>query len=121
MLTIEGIATISKGSFRFDSGLPSEESVVAAQDILGKLHVSENACAYFHQDGRTTNLPPDITSVGDGDGYKIKRTTQNYIVQLKVPVVESRAETEARLRTMLAVVMGDITMDRRELYEMMVG
>jgi len=121
MFTIEGIATISKGSFRFDSGLPSDEPAVEAQTILGKLRISENACADFRQDGRTTNLPPDITSVGDGDGYKIKRTTQNYIIQVKVPVVESRADTEARLRALLPVVMGDITLDRKEMYEMMVA
>lgn len=115
MFTIEGIATISKGSFRFDSGLPSDELVVEAQHLLGRLHIAENACADFHQDGRTMNLPPDIASVGEGVGYKIKRTTQNYLIQLKVPVCESRAETEQRLRQMLAEVMGDITLDRREL------
>ncbi len=111
-IQIEGIATISKGMFRFDSGLPSDEPVVSAQHLMGRLHIAQNADAVFHQDGRVTNLPPDISTVADGDGYKIKRTTQNYIIQLKVPIAESRKITEERLRQMLAEVMGEITMDR---------
>ena len=115
MIQIEGIATISKGMFRFDSGLPSDEPAVEPQTLLGRLHIAANASADFHQDGRITNLPPDISTVADGDGYKIKRTTQNYIIQLKVPIAESRAETEQRLGQMLAEVMGEITLDRHEI------
>lgn len=121
MIQIEGIATISKGMFRFDSGLPSDEPAVEPQNLLGRLQIAANASADFHQDGRITNLPPDISTVADGDGYKIKRTTQNYIIQLKVPIAESRAETEERLRQMLAEVMGEITLDRRELFDRMVA
>ena len=117
MIQIEGIATISKGVFRFDSGLPSDEPAVDPQMLLGHLRVAPNACVDFRMDGRTTNLPPDIQSVADGDGYKIKRTTQNYLIQLKVPIDESRQQTEHRLHQMLAEVMGEITIDRRELHE----
>lgn len=121
MIQIEGIATISKGMFRFDSGLPSDEPAVEPQNLLGRLYIAANASADFQQDGRVTNLPPDISAVADGDGYKIKRTTQNYIIRLKLPIAESRAETEKRLRQMLAEVMGEITLDRRELFDCMVA
>ena len=121
MIQIEGIATISKGMFRFDSGLPSDEPAVEPQTLLGRLQIAANASADFHQDGRITNLPPDISTVADGDSYKIKRTTQNYIIQLKVPIAESRAVTEECLRQMLAEVMGEITIDRHELFNSMVA
>ena len=117
MIQIEGIATISKGMFRFDSGLPSDEPAVDPQMLLGHLRVAPNACVDFRMDGRTTNLPPDIQSVADGDGYKIKRTTQNYIIQLKVPIAESRAEMEQHIKRLLPIILGDITMDRREILE----
>ena len=121
MFQIEGIATISKGMFRFDSGLPSDEPAVEPQNLLGRLHIAANASADFRLDGRTTNLPPDVRTVTDGDGYKIKRTTQNYLIQLKVPITESRSVTEERLRQMLAEVMGEITLDRHELYDCLVA
>lgn len=117
MIQIEGIATISKGMFRFDSGLPSDELAVEPQKLLGRLHIKANACADFRLDGRTTNLPPDISTVADGDGYKIKRTTQNYIIQLKMPIAESRAEMEQHIMHLLPVILGDITVDRREILE----
>lgn len=116
MIQIEGIATISKGMFRFDSGLPSDEPTVEPQNLLGRLQIAANASADFHQDGRITNLPPDISTVADGDGYKIKRTTQNYIIQLKLPIYESRAEMEQHIRQLLPVILGDITIDQTEGY-----
>lgn len=116
MIQIEGIATISKGMFRFDSGLPSDEPAVEPQNLLGRLIISQNASADFRLDGRITNLPPDITTVADGDGYKIKRTTRNYIIQLKVPIEESRAEMEERIKQLLPIILGDITIDRTEGY-----
>lgn len=116
MYKIEGIATISKGRFSFDSGLPGNEPAVEAQSMLGRLHIAENACAEFSQDGRTTNLPPNVVSVCETDGYRLKRTSRNYILQVKIPLTESRAETEKRLGELLAAVLGEITLDRSELY-----
>lgn len=114
MYSIEGIATISKGSFRFDSGLPSDEPAVKAQNLLGRLHISENASVTFCRKGVCANLPPDIVPVGEGDGYKIKRTTQHYLIQLKVPIGETRAEMEQRILRLLPLLLGDITIDRME-------
>ena len=47
----------------------------------------------------------------------MKRTTRHYIIQLKVPVVEHRTTTEQRLVELLPVVLGEITLDRRELFD----
>ena len=116
MYQVEGIATISKGMFRFDSGLPSDEPCVEPQNLLGRLIIGQNASVNFRLDGRATNLPPDITTVSEGDGYKVKRTTQNYIIQLKLPIYESRAEMEQHIKRLLPIILGDITIDRTEGY-----
>jgi len=114
MLKIEGIATISEKGFHFDSGMPSNEPVLdEAMKMHGTLKVSKNACVDFEDNGRVY-LPPEMHSVGVGDGYNVKRTSRHYIIQLKVPVVESRKASEERINSVVPVVMGEITLDRME-------
>jgi len=115
MLKIEGIATITEQGFHFDSGMPSNEPVLdEAMNLHGTLKVSANACVDFVDNGRIY-LPPEIHRVCEGEGYKVKRTSRHYIIQLKVPVVERRAESEQRLNDIIPVVMGEITLDRKEI------
>ncbi len=113
---IEGIATITEKGFSFDSGMPSNEPVLKkALRMHGTLKVKENASAEFLDNGRVY-LPPEINYIAEGVDYKLKRTTRHYIIQMKVPVVESRSESQERIDGMVAEVMGEITLDRRELF-----
>ena len=116
MNKIEGIATFSEGGFSFESGLPSDEQVVEAQSLMGRLGIKANGCVDFRRDARCTNLPPDINTVTDNEKYKLKRTTRHYIVQIKVPIIESRVETQDCFDNVVPKVIGDITLDRREMF-----
>lgn len=112
---IEGIASITERGFHFDSGMPSDEPVLNAPiNLHGTMRVSRNGCADLTDDGRVF-LPPEIHKVAHGDGYHIKRTSRNYIIQLKVPVVEKRTVTEENLKNLVPLIMGDLTLDRREI------
>lgn len=116
-LVIEGIATICRGSFTFDSGMPSDEPVTEAQVLRGRLRIMPNGSAEIISSKRNDNVPPEVTPIASGEGYRVKRTSRHYIIQIKVPKVESRSMTEARITEMVPSVMGEITMDRRELME----
>lgn len=113
-IQIEGIATINEKGFHFDSGLPSNELVLdEALKMHGTLKVSKNACVDFQNSDRIY-LPPEIHRVSDGEEYRVKRTSRHYLIQIKVPVVESRKVSEERINNILPVIIGDITFDRRE-------
>ena len=107
-LKIEGIATFTGKSFRFDSGLPMK--------LHGTMKVSQNANVEFADDGRVF-LPPHLMNVCSGVNYKVKRSTRHYIIQVKVPVVEERAVSEQKIRDIIPVVMGEITLDRKEILD----
>lgn len=112
-----GVATIGDKEFCFDSNLPIDCQVLPAErKMQGCICISTNACVRFAERCRVV-LPPEINNVAQGDGYKVKRTTRHYIIQLKVPVVEHRTTTEQRLVELLPVVLGEITLDRRELFD----
>lgn len=115
MKKIEGIGIFTKNGFRFDSGLPSNEPVLDADAKLhGMLKICKNACAEFVDNGRVY-LPPEVHHVAQGGNYNVKRTTRHYIISIKVPVVESRQKSEDTVNELIPTVMGEITMDRREV------
>lgn len=116
MTQIEGIATFTETGFHFDSGIPSEEPVLnKAWKMHGTLGISMNACVDFKDNGRVY-LPPEIHKVSAGENYHVKRTSRHYIIQLKVPVVESRQASEERINNVIPTILGDITLDRKELF-----
>lgn len=114
---VEGIATLSENSFHFNSGLPQDEPLLDQEIRLrGELHVFQNGTALFHR--RTpVSLPPEVHQVSQGMGYYLKRTSRNYIIHIKVPVMETRRDTQSTLDALMPTIMGDITLDRRELME----
>lgn len=115
MIKIEGIATISDKGFSFDSGMPSNEPILdEAIKMHGTLKVSENACVNFVNNNRVY-LAPELNRVAEGENYKVKRTSRHYIIQIKVPVVETRKMSEERVRNVIPEIMGEITLDRCEL------
>ena len=115
---VEGVAHISDGQyFLFDSGFCDCEEIVKEQCMKGKMHISKNGCAEFKQDKRCNNQPPIIDKVCDGDGYSVRRTSKNYIIQVKLPILKSRADTEAKLDYIRREIMPAITLDRKELLE----
>ncbi len=115
MIKIEGIATISEKGFHFDSGMPSNEPVLNEEIRMhGTLKVAQNACVDF-EDSNRVYLPPVINRICDGENYHVKRTSRHYIIQIKLPVLEKRQESEDRIEGIMPLVMGEITLDRKEL------
>ncbi len=114
---IEGIATFTERGFSFESGMPTNEPVLdEAMKLHGTLKVERNACVVF-VDNRRVYLPPEMHSICEGEGYRVKRTSRHYIIQMKVPVVESRKASEQRVWEMVPRVMGGITLDRKEILD----
>lgn len=114
-IRIEGIASISKRGFSFDSGIPSNEPILDyEQKLHGQMLIRQNGSAEFVDNGRVY-LPPHINEIARGENYTLRRTTRHYILQVKVPVVESRAESEQKFGELMPLVMNEITLDRKEL------
>lgn len=114
-IRIEGIASISKRGFSFDSGIPSNEPILDyEQKLHGQMLIRQNGSAEFVDNGRVY-LPPVINEIARGENYTLRRTTRHYILQVKVPVVESHRETEEKFSSIQSEVMGEITLDRKEL------
>lgn len=116
-IKIEGIATIGNRTFSFDSGLPGGEPVLnAEQSLHGRMILKRNGSAQFQDNGRIF-LPPQWHDVCSGNNYYVKRTSRHYIIQIKVPVVQKRTETQDTLDSIIPAVMGDITLDRKEVLD----
>lgn len=115
MVKIEGIATFTKGGFKFDSGLPADEPLLKKQAKLhGTLIIEQNGSTAFRDNGRVY-LPPRVNKIGEGDGYKVRRTSQNYIVSIKIPIVEKQIATEQKITEMIPLIIEKINNDRKEL------
>ncbi len=115
-MKIEGIATISNRGFHFDSGVPSNEPVLdKAMTLRGTLKVSKNGSATLEDISHRIYLPPQWHPVSEDINYRVKRTSRHYIIQVKLPIVESRAASQETLDQIVPAIMGDITLDRKEL------
>lgn len=114
-LKLEGMATFTKNGFHFDSGIPAGEVLIENPRLLpGKLKISGNACVDFVHTERVY-MPPQVHQVADGEGYHVKRTSRNYLIQIKLPLAGKRLETQEFLQSLLQSALGEITLDREEL------
>ena len=112
---LEGVATITSKGFNFDSGLPGNEKVVEKQfSMRGKMRVRQNGCVEFVKN-EAAALPPHLDVVVHGVNYLVRRSTRNYIIQVKVPVVENRKDSEDTITNLIPKLLGEITLDRQEL------
>jgi len=116
-IIISGTATITDKGFSFDSNIPAGIPILERPiKMKGTLQVNQNASADF-SNHEPVALPPEVYRVSDGEGYRVKRTSRNYIIQIKVPVVETRKKSEQRIKSILPVIMSEITLDRHELMD----
>lgn len=112
---IEGLATFTPDGFRFDSGMPSDEPILEQEvNLQGSLRVSRNACVEFKKCTQVF-LPPQMDHVARGKDYLVRRSSRHYIIQIKVPVVENRSQSEEKLQRLIPLLMGEITLDRNEV------
>lgn len=118
-LIIPGVASLSEnGQLHFESGCPSDSHIVSGTvRRRGTLEVHPDASVDFQPERPHICLPPQVDIIARGEGYHVKRTTRNYIIQVKMPIVESRRETEKKICGMLPEIIGSITLDRREILQ----
>jgi len=116
-LILDGTSSLnSNGQFHFESGYPSNYPLVLPKRQRGVLVTHQNACVDFVPDRERVYLPPVVNKIAQGEGYYIKRTSRNYLINVKLPIVMNRRETEKALRGMINEIVGEITLDRRCLF-----
>jgi len=99
---IEGIGIFSENGFTFDSGMPTDEPVIdfGVGRHHGTLKVEQNACATFAEDPLRVIMPPTIDEVLRDHNLTVKRTTRNFIVTMKFPIIEATDTTAQTHREM---------------------
>ncbi|MBR6898989.1 MAG: hypothetical protein IKN29_01695, partial [Bacteroidales bacterium] len=90
------------------------------QSVRGVSHVDKMGNMTFEPDNPRVPTPPMMLLVASGKNYRVRRSSQNYIVSLKLPIVQSRAESEELHQAAWAEAMGEITLDRKVIADTMV-
>ena len=105
-----GTAEIAPEKFQFESVTPSVAKT-PAQTMKGKLEIHENGNVDFTPKGE---LPVQLetTPVAHGEDWKLRKNGKNYLLQVKIPLMEPDAWTLARLREMTKDVMWMISEHR---------
>ena len=92
---LEGIATICEdGGFSFDSGLPASEPVLEfeVKPHHGLMMVAKNGSATFDPENKVCT-PPVMDEVLRDKNLIVRRTTRNFVVQMKFPIIEAADAT----------------------------
>lgn len=113
---IEGLGIFTQSGFNFDSGLPVDEPVVDGMKLRGTLKIANNGNVEFIKSTREIKAP-DVAKVAEGQDYKIRRTSLNYVITLKVPVVEKRVATSKKLKEVIPLIINDISKNRKEILD----
>lgn len=113
---IEGLGTFTQSGFNFDSGLPVDEPVVNEKKLKGTLKIEPNGNVEFINKTRTIKAP-DVAKVAETQDYKIRRTSLNYVISLRVPVVEKRVATSKKLKEVIPLIINDISKNRKEILD----
>ncbi|MCQ2337735.1 MAG: hypothetical protein MJ001_02250 [Paludibacteraceae bacterium] len=117
---IEGIALISEnGTFSFNSGLPADEPVLEfdLKACRGSINFKKNACVDFVPSASPAFIPPAMDLLLREGGMTLKRTSRNYIVTMKFPIIESSDETKQRHSDEWKKAMAQIKRDRETIKE----
>ena len=88
--------------------------------VRGVSHVDKMGNLVFEPDNTRMPTPPLMLLVATGKNYRVRRSSQNYIVSLKLPIMQSRAESEELHRAVWAEALGEITLDRKVIADSMV-
>jgi len=105
------------GSFVFDSGLPAAEPVLeeGIGSKRGTLTVEQNASAAFVPEPPRAITPPSIDEVLRDNNLTVKRTSRNFIVTMKFPIIEDSGVTVETHKTMWNKTRKAITAAREEI------
>jgi len=92
---INGQLTIVESGFMFDSGKPENESVIdfAVGCHKSKVEIEKNGCIVVEFYPRGVVVPPVMDNVLKENNLCVKRTSRNFIVTMKFPIIESKETT----------------------------
>lgn len=109
------------GNVKISSGLPKSEPLLTwpLERKRGVMTPCVNGDLSFVANGPCGVLPPRVDEVYREGGVTVKRTTRNYIIMMKVPVIESAEETTRKHSSMWKKVAAVIKKNREEIKEMM--
>jgi len=115
---IEGVATFMEGGhFNFDSGLPLIEPVLESGigSRRGTLTVNQNAVVNFIADIPLPITPPSVDEVLRDKNLTVKRTSRNFIVTMKFPIIEDSDTTVEAHKAMWNKTRKAINASREEI------
>ena len=119
-IVVEGKMTYEGLSHSFEAKNGNVELLEQEQSVRGVSHVDKMGNMVFEPDSTRMPTPPLMLLVATGKNYRVRRSSQNYIVSLKLPIVQSREESENLHRVAWAEAMGEITLDRKVIADSMV-
>jgi len=118
---IEGIGIFTEdGHFIFDSGLSAIENVlgkIKPAAHKGTMTTEQNGMATFVPEAPKAMAAPSIEDVLKDNNLTVKRTTRNFIVTMKFPIIESEAATTKSHKEMWRKATKAINATRGEIKE----
>lgn len=118
----EALIEVSEnGNVKVSSGLPMNEPVIMwpLEKRRGVMSPMVNGDLSFVADVPCGVLPPQVDTVYREGNVTVKRSSRNYIVTMKVPVIEAAEVTKKRFAKMMKEVSGAIRENRESIKEIM--
>jgi len=116
---IEGIGIFTEdGHFIFDSGLSAIENVLGAikpSVLKGLMTTEQHGVATFVPEPPRAIAPPALDVVLRDSNMTVKRTTRNFIVTMKFPVIEGATATTKSHKEMWRKAAKAISANREEI------
>lgn len=119
-IVVEGKMTYEGMSHSFEAKENGNVELLEQEhSVRGVSHVDKMGNMVFEPDNPRVPTPPLMLLVATGKNYRVRRSSQNYIVSLKLPIMQSRAESEKMHCEAWADAMGEITLDRKAIADTM--
>lgn len=120
-IVINGKMTYEGMSHSFEAeGNGNKELLEQELSVRGVSQVDKMGNMVFEPDNPRVATPPTMPLVAVGKNFRVRRSSQNYIVSLKLPIVQSREESERLHREVWADALGEITLDRKQIADAMI-
>lgn len=116
---LDGIATIvENGVFNFDPAKTATEQIFdKTKKLRGTIIINDDGSVSFKPDRTAVNVAPQMDFILREGMLRVQRTTQNYIVTMKFPIVETQKETASEHRDMWEKALDAIKDSRNNIKE----
>lgn len=117
-IAVPGAALVGPHHFAFRPIDDTHDELITPRIMKGKMTVHGNGNVEFVENSRLADAKNPLMlpiSEDNLEGWKLKRSTQNYIMQIKLPIGLTRQEMQRRIQRMMPQILGEITVDQQEL------